>query len=308
VKRTALALVAALTLLAACGDTSSDTAADADDAAGDSTADTATSDAPERIVSLSPSATETLFAIGAGDQVRADDSMSNIPPEAPDSDLSANQPNVEAIASNDPDLVVVDGTDPELVDGLEAIDFEVLEAPAPASLDDLYAQIEEIGAATGHADEADRLAADMAADIEAALAQLPERDEALTYYHELDDTLYSVTSETFLGNLYAMAGLENIADAADPDGTSGGYPQLSAEYLVDADPDLVFLADAKCCGQTAATFAARPGFGGLRAVAGGDVVLLDDDVASRWGPRVVDLLTQIVNTIVAADGAETAAA
>jgi iron complex transport system substrate-binding protein len=307
VKRTALALVAALALLAACGDASSDADTDAGaEPAADTTA--AGPDAPQRIISLSPSATEMLFAIGAGDQVVAVDSMSNYPPEAPVTDLSAYEPNLEAIASHDPDLVVVDGTDPELIDGLEAIDIEVREAPAPASLDDLYAQIEELGAATGHAEEADRLTADMAADVEETLAKLPERDEPLTYYHELDDTLYSVTSETFLGNLYGLAGLENVADAADPDGANGGYPQLSAEYLVDADPDLVFLADAKCCGQTAATFAGRPGFGGLSAVANGDVVLLDDDVASRWGPRVVDLLTQIVDAVVAADSAGAAAA
>lgn len=303
-KHTALALVAALALLAACGDTSSDADAGADAAEPN----LAGPEAPERIVSLSPSATEMLFAIGAGDQVVAVDSMSNFPAEAPVTDLSAYEPNLEAIASHDPDLVVVDGTDAELMDGLEAIDIEVFEAPAPASLDDIYAQIEDLGAATGHAEEADRLTADMAADIEATLEKVPERDESLTYYHELDDTLYSVTSETFLGNLYALAGLENVADAADPDGANGGYPQLSAEYLVDADPDLVFLADAKCCGQSAATFAARPGFGGLSAVADGDVILLDDDVASRWGPRVVDLLAQIVDAVVAADSAGAAAA
>src|SRR3546814_2990589 len=90
----------------------------------------------------------------------------------------------------------------------------------------------------------------MQADIEEILVDVPERAEPLTYFHELDDLLYSVTSQTFIGELYAMAGLENIADAADVDGQSGGYPQLSAEYVIDADPDIIFLADAECCGQT----------------------------------------------------------
>ena len=123
---------------------------------------------------------------------------------------------------------------------------------------------------------------------------MPERDAAPTYYHELDDTLYSVTSSTFIGELYALAGLANIADEADPDGEFGGYPQLSAELIVAADPDFVFLADTECCGQTAETLAARPGFADLSAIADGNVVELSDDIASRWGPRVVDLLATIV--------------
>ena len=139
----------------------------------------------------------------------------------------------------------------------------------------------------------------MQSDIEELVADVPERDTPLTYFHELDNTLYSVTSSTFIGELYSMAGLENVADAADADGQAGGYPQLSAEFLVDADPDLIFLADTKCCEQTAETFATRPGFGDLHAVAAGQVIALDDDIASRWGPRVVDLLRQIVEAVQA---------
>jgi iron complex transport system substrate-binding protein len=115
--------------------------------------------------------------------------------------------------------------------------------------------------------------------------------DGLSFYYELDDTYYSVTSETFIGQLFAMLGLENIADAAK--GASSGYPQLSAEYIVESDPDLIFLADTECCGQSAETVARRPGWGDLSALAHGGVVELDDDVASRWGPRVVDLLREI---------------
>ena len=304
--RTPLALVAALGLLAACGESTTDSSAP--ETTADRPAATAEVEGPERIVSLSPSATEMRCAIGAGDQVVAVDSLSTFPPEAPVTDLSAYEPNLEAIADHDPDLVVVDGTDTVLIEGLDAIGIDVHEAPAPATLDELYAQVEELGAVTGHEEEAADLASEMEADIEAILAAVPERDEPLTYYHELDDLLYSITSSTFLGELYALAGLENVADAADPEGASGGYPQLSAEYLVSADPDLVFLGDVKCCGQTAETFASRPGFGDLSAVRGGNIVLLDDDVASRWGPRVVLLLDQIVEAVVAASEDEDAAA
>ncbi len=296
-KRTlAAALAATLTLVAACGDdtTTPDTA---------TTTTPAASDGPERIVSMSASATEMLFAIGAGDQVVAADSNSNFPDEAPTTDLSAYEPNVEAIAVHDPDLVIVDGTDSDLIAGLETLSIEVLQAPAAQTLDDTYEQIVELGEVTGHEGAAADLVEQMQADVEAALMDLPERDGTLTYYHELDSTLFSVTSGTFIGELYSLAGLENVADAADPGGDSGGYPQLSPEYLVDVDPDLVFLADSKCCGQTVETFAARPGFAAMSAVAGGNVVLLDDDIASRWGPRVVQLLEQIVAAVVEADAA-----
>jgi iron complex transport system substrate-binding protein len=117
----------------------------------------------------------------------------------------------------------------------------------------------------------------------------PERP--LTYYHELDKNLYTATSSTFIGQLYKQLGMDNIADAADKEGT--GYPQLSAEYVVKADPDLIFLADTKCCGQSARTVAARDGWEQLTAVRSGGVVELDDDVASRWGPRVVDFLKTV---------------
>jgi iron complex transport system substrate-binding protein len=235
-----------------------------------------------------------LFAIGAGDQVVAVDDQSDFPDDAPTTDLSGYEPNLEAIIGYEPDLVVSGPLADDIVSGLEAVGAEVVIQDAAATLDDTYDQIAELGIATGHEDEAAEVVAEMRAEIDRLAATVPEREVAPTYYHELDDTLYSVTSSTFIGQLYALAGLENIADAADPDGALGGYPQLSAEMIVAADPDFVFLADTECCGQTAETLAARPGFGGLTAIAEGNVVELDDDVASRWGPRVVELLATII--------------
>jgi iron complex transport system substrate-binding protein len=285
----------ALLLLPACGDdetTSGDTT--------ETTEAVPEDPVPERIVSLVPSATEMLFAIGAGDQVEAADSFSNHPEAAPTTDLSAYEPNIEAISAYEPDLVVVDGTNPDLISGLETLEIDVHETPAPATLDGTYEQIEELGDLTGHEDEAADLVADMQADIEELVAGLPEREEPLSYYHELDTQLFTVTSQTFIGELYALAGLANIADPADADGQSGGYPQISTELLVDADPDLIFLADTKCCDQTAESFGQRPGFATLQAVTEGSVIELDDDVASRWGPRVVDFLREIVAAVEAA--------
>ena len=251
----------------------------------------------ERIVSISTVATEMLFAIDAGDRVVAVDSMSNYPAEAPTTDLSGYQPNVEAILGFAPDLVVLSYDPGDVVAGLEAAGVATLLQGAAYTLADTYDQITALGAITGDVDEAAALVAGMQSEMAELAASVQERNEPLSYYHELDDTLYTVTSSTFIGEVYALAGLVNAADAADPDGASWGYPQLSAEYLLDADPDLIFLADTRCCSQTAVTVAERPGWETLTAVTNGTVIELDDDVASRWGPRIVHLLRVIVDSV-----------
>jgi iron complex transport system substrate-binding protein len=253
---------------------------------------------PQRIVSLSPSATEMLFAIGAGEQVLAVDDQSNYPAGAPMTKLSGYEPNVEAIAGYQPDLVVYATEPGDLGSSLGELGIPALQLDAPATLDDVYAQVETLGRATGHVDEATTVAAGMRSDIQGILANADPAAN-LSFYYELDDTYYSITSKTFIGQLFDQLGLVNIADEAQH--ASSGYPQLSAEYIVDADPDLIFLADTKCCAQTAETVAKRPGWGDLSAVRGGDVVELDDDVASRWGPRLVDLLRQIADAATKAE-------
>jgi iron complex transport system substrate-binding protein len=252
---------------------------------------------PGKIVSLSPSTTEMLFAIGAGGQVKAVDDNSNYPSEAPKSDLSGFQPNAEAIAAMSPDLVVLTMDANKVVDQLTRLKIPVYVAAAAVTLQDTYRQIDELGRLTGHADDAATLVGRMRGEIDRLVKSLPPRPDKLTYYYELDPTLYTVTSATFLGSLFTMAGLENIADPSDPGGAKGGYPQLSTEVLLKADPDLVFLADTKCCKQSGETVAARAGWSSITAVKAGQVVGLDDDMASRWGPRVVDLFRAIVEAV-----------
>ncbi|NBU32717.1 MAG: ABC transporter substrate-binding protein [Actinobacteria bacterium] len=252
---------------------------------------------PQRIISLSPTATEALFAVGAGDQVIAVDDQSNYPDDAPKSDLSGYTPNVEAILAKKPDLVIVSNDINNIVASLRAAKVPVLIEPAAKTLDDAYFQILEIGIATAHDGDSTGLVNQMKQDITDAQAKISSSEKKLSFYHELDNTYYSVTSDTFLGALYKMAGLKNIADAAP--GADSGYPQLSAEYIVKANPDFIFLADTKCCSVTAASLKDRPGFAALDAVKNGKVIELDDDVASRWGPRTVELFKQIVDAVTA---------
>lgn len=274
-------------VLAACG---------GDDDSSDSTSvDTsAVEQEAQRIVSLSPTHTEILYAIGAGDQVVAVDSMSNFPADAAITDLSSYEPNVEAIAEFDPDLVVIGDDFTGLADQLAAIGVESWVSSAPVSLDEAYAQIVDLGTAVGRSEAASELADSMKADIEEIIAGAAQLPEGTSYFLELDDTLYSVTSNTFVGSIFDKFGLRNIADATEGD---TDYPQLSAEFIVSQDPTLIFLADTKCCGASAETVAARPGWDVLSAVINGHVFGLDDDIASRWGPRLVDFVAAIADAL-----------
>ena len=257
-------------------------------------------DAVERIVSISPTATEMVFAIGAGDRVVAVDQFSYYPQEAPVTDLDGWNPNIEAIASYEPDLVLMHSS-ADISASLKALGIEVWTHDAPVVLDDVYVQMEQLGEVTGQSDEAAALVADMRARIDELIAVAPDA-AGLSYYHELDNTLYTVTSSTFIGQVYGLFGLTNVADPADADGSAWGYPQLSDEFLVDADPDVIFLADTLCCGQTAQTVAARPGWDQLTAVQTGRIVELNDDVASRWGPRLLDFI-EAISTVLVSIGA-----
>ncbi len=247
---------------------------------------------PERIISLSPSSTEGLFAVGAGAQVIATDEFSNYPAEAPTSELSGFTPNVEAIIALDPDLVVVSYDPGDLVASLAATGIQVLVLDAAVDLDDVMRQLIILGEVTGNADKAAEVVAGLEARVAIAVAGAPTLDEPLTYFHLLDETLFTVTSSTFIGSVYELFGLVNVADAADPDGSSFGYPQLSTEYLIDADPDLVFLP-----GGDVASFAALPVLGQLRAVRSNAVIALAPDISSRWGPRIIDFLEQIAAAV-----------
>ena len=252
---------------------------------------------PTRIVSLSPTTTEMLYAVGAGRQVTAVDDQSNFPAGVPKTDLSGFKPNAEAVAQKNPDLVVLTNDTNNIVDQLTRLKIPVYLAPAAKVLDDTYRQITELGTLTGHATEAADVVGRMKSDIDKLVKELPKRSKSLTYYHELDPTFYTATSKTFIGSLYALAGLTNIADAADATGAAAGYPQLSGEAVVQANPDLIFLADTKCCQQNTDSVRARPGWSGLTAVKNNQVVNLDDDIASRWGPRVVDLLRAVTGAV-----------
>ncbi|MFM8002357.1 MAG: ABC transporter substrate-binding protein [Actinomycetota bacterium] len=247
---------------------------------------------PMRIVSLSPTHTEMLYAIGAGDQVVAVDEYSNYPAEAValGTKLSGFEPNIEAIAEYEPDFVVASYDPGNLVEQLNSLAIPVYVAGGASSLEQAYEQIEQLGALTGNSESATQLTTRMKDEIASAIAAVGVLSRPVSYFYELDDTYYSVTSNTFVGQIFKLFGLENIADGVE---AGNDYPQLSSEVIVASDPDLIFLADTKCCGQTSETVSARDGWQKMGAVVNKRIIELDDDVASRWGPRIVELVTSI---------------
>ena len=242
-----------------------------------------------RIVSLSPTATEMLFAVGAGEAVVAVDKSSDFPAEAPTTSLDGFSPNVEAIAAFDPNMVFLESAG-DLREALETLGIQVVVQEAAVSIADTYTQIREVGQLTGFSENAEMLASDLQQQIETLVANAPDAS-GLSYYHELSPTFYSVTSTTFVGAVYELFGLENVADPAQ--GSSFGYPQLSNEFIIDADPDLIFIADTICCEQTTETVASRPGWQQMTAVQNGNIIELNDSIASRWGPRIIHFVNAI---------------
>jgi iron complex transport system substrate-binding protein len=259
---------------------------------------------PERIVSLAPTATEDLYAVGAGSQVVAVDQDSNYPRGVPVTKLSGLTPNLEAIAKYRPDLVVSFQNAGGLVSGLGKLGVPVLIEPPAATLNDAYAQIEQIGQATGHQAQAERTVAVMKTQIAAEVRQVGASHPGLTYYWELTaNPYYSVTSSTFIGQIVSLFGLKDVANAANK-ASDGGYPELSEEYIVTAQPRIIFLADNQAAdgGQSPAVVARRPGWSAIPAVKDHQVVGLNDDIASRWGPRLPQLVLQIARAVEQASG------
>ncbi|MHB1433414.1 MAG: ABC transporter substrate-binding protein [Streptosporangiaceae bacterium] len=249
---------------------------------------------PTSIISLSPSATEMLYAIGAGSQVTAVDQDSNYPPQAPRTSINPLSPNIESIVARKPSLVVVNYDAAALTKRLAAFKIPVLYLATPSNLSNVWAQYQQLGAATGHLQQANAEVASLKHQISAIVAQVPRHAKPVSYYYELDQTYYSVTSTTFIGKLLGLLGLKSIADAAKGAAAAGGYPQLSAEYIIKANPSYIILADTICCHQSAATVSSRPGWSSLSAVKSHRIIALNDNIASRWGPRIIVLLKTVL--------------
>ena len=244
--------------------------------------------APQRIASLSAGHTEILYAIGAGDQVTAVDNTSDCPRAVDDlPKVDAFSPSLEAIANLEPDLVVIFFDPGDLQTSLQGLDIPVLNLASPASVQGVYDQMTLLGEATGHADEAKELVAAMRDGVEEIGALLPEATAGPRVFHEVDNTYFSAGPGSFIGDLYSVLGASNIAEA-----TGQAFPQMSAEAIIEADPEVIILAD-EGAGESPDTVKARPGWSSVSAVESGRIHIVDPDIVSRPGPRLVEALATL---------------
>ncbi len=244
----------------------------------------------QRIVSLAPSNTEILFALGAGAQLVGRDEVSDYPEaaKAVTSIGSLYGPmNTEAIVALEPDLVLAaEINSPEQVKALEDLGLTVYWLANPQDFEGLYENLKIMGRLTGHAAEAEQLADSLKTRVTTVLDKLAGVTDRPKVFYELDATdptkPYTVGPGTFMHTLLGLAGGENIAG-----GLPDAYPQISSEELVRQNPTLILLGDG-AYGVTAEAVQARPGWEAIAAVQTGNIVPFDDNLASRPGPRLVD--------------------
>ncbi len=247
-------------------------------------------DKPDKIISLSPSLTEILFAIGAAPQIIAVDSQSNFPKSVPRTDLSAYEPNLEAIASFKPDLVVLSYDIGDVVKGLNLVGIDTLLLPAPPDFREILNQIKILGRVTGNSKKAIKLVIKLEKGMN-RLTKIRQKRRVEKIYHEIDENYYSASSFSFIGSIYQMLNLKNIADGADKEGY--GYPKLSPEYIISSNPDLIILPGKNS--NQIIKIMKRPGWDHVNAVKSKKFIRIDRDIASRWGPRVLDFAASIVD-------------
>ena len=251
---------------------------------------------PQRIVSLSATHTEMLYAIGAGELIAGTDLTSNFPAAANDTPkVDAFNFNAEEVLALNPDLVVLAFNFAGEVEAMEAVGVPALLLPPAGDLGEVYRQIAILGAATDNEEAAIAEIEILGSRIEGVVAGYEPPAESLTFFHEVDETLFSTNSNSFLGQLYALFGLINIADEV-PDEFGSGFPQLSAEFIIESDPDLIFLGDA-AFGVTAETLEQRPGWDEMSAVVNGTIFELDAEISGRWGPRTYLVVQQIHDAV-----------
>ena len=240
---------------------------------------------PRRIASLSAGHTEILYAISAGDQVVAVDSTSDCPQEVNDlPKVDAFSPSGEAIAELEPDLVIIFFDPGDLQSSLQGLDIPVLNLASPSSVEGVYDQVALLGEATGQVDEATDLVADMRAAVQEIRSEIGDAADAPTVFHEIDNTYFTAGPGSFIADLYDILGAGNIAEA-----TGQPFPQMSVEAIIEADPEVIILAD-EVAGESPDTVGDRPGWGSVSAVRNSRIHVVDPDIVSRPGPRLVEAL------------------
>lgn len=236
---------------------------------------------PMRIVSLAPSNTEIVAAIGLMDRLVGVTSFCDYPPEVASVDVVGDfaNPNLEAVAAAKPDLVLATaGVQADVIVQLENLGTVVV-AVDPVDLESLFVSIEMVGTVTGTRESADTLVSSMRSELDAIDAAIGEAEPVRCFLEIAQDPLFTAGPGTLLHDLITAAGGANVV-------TQEGYVGYSVEQLVADDP-AVYMATLGSMSDPA-ELDSRPGYGEIEAVKTGRVYVLDDNLVSRPGPRVVE--------------------
>ncbi len=245
---------------------------------------------PKSIVALSPSAAEILFTIGAGDQVSAVSEFTDFPAEAKAKPVvggfDGKTLSLETIMSFKPDLVyLTEGMHNFLISTLESngIAYYVSKGESIASVEK---EILEVGKITGHEKEAAKVVDDMEKKLKKA-AGAAKNDGAIKVYWEVWNAPYmSAGSTSFINDVIKAAGGENIfADLSD------AYPMVSEETIIAREPAVILIPAST--GLESSAVGLRNGWADIPAVKGGRVFVVDDNVYTRPGPRVADVVLEL---------------
>ncbi|PKR77045.1 ABC transporter substrate-binding protein [Halalkalibacillus sediminis] len=244
---------------------------------------------PEKIVTVIPSSTEIVFAVGAGDHVVGVDKWSNYPEEVADLEKVGDMNlNIEKIVELEPDLVVADLNNAESIDSLRSAGLNVVVTGAQ-SLEEVYADIEMIGQATGYADQANDLVDDMknrVDEIESAVSEIPE-EERKKVWLEVGPELYSGGEGSFINELITLAGGENIISDQE------GWPQISEELIIERNPDVIFTTYGSYTENVEEQVLSRENWQDISAIQNEEVYDIHGDQVTRPGPRLVEGLEAI---------------
>jgi iron complex transport system substrate-binding protein len=244
---------------------------------------------PKAIISFSPGVTEILFAIGAGPQVIAADQFSDYPAEAKalKQRVKYTSPDVESALALNPDLVIMSRAQRTAVERFRSAGLPVVYTPEPDSLDAIVESVRTWGRVTGNVAQADKVADEMRARIEAVKVKVAPVTEGPRTFYELSDSLFSAGDKTFIGSILTLLKAKNVATGAATD-----FPQLTAEAVIARDPQVILLADASSAGQSLDALRKRPGWTSISAVNEGRVYPIDPDIGNRPGPRIVEALEE----------------
>jgi iron complex transport system substrate-binding protein len=253
----------------------------------------------QRVVSLAPSNTEILFAVGAGDQVIGRDEFSDYPDQAntlPSVGGGFGDYNLEAIVDLEPDLVLAaEINTPEQVKAMEDLGLTVFLLPNPISLEEMYGNLLTVAKLTGHESETEELVEVLRDRVSQVEMGIESAEDQPTTFYELDATdpsaPWTAGSGTFINTLITMAGGVNIASDME-----GQYLQISVEELLVRDPQVILLGDS-AYGVTAESLSERPGWNNISALLNGRIYAFDDNLVSRPGPRLVDGLEELARLL-----------